>query len=111
MLASNNYLTTFFRQVKQFETDPSRLESILTFQSLLFPLSAIASIVIGLLMQKKGLVISYFIMGVISLIFGALTIIQAYWIQYLTLLVYIFNRFFFIAMSPVVVIDLYGFAN
>jgi hypothetical protein len=78
MITCGNYLSTFLDQIKQMEKDPTRVFNILTFQSLLFPLASLFSIIVGMIMVKKGVGFSFWLMAIITVIFGGISVVPNY---------------------------------
>ena len=111
MVACNNYLTTVSSQIKQFEDDEEKIYNIIAYQSVLFPLSGICSLITGYLMDKKGLPVSFIVMGMAAFVFGLCSVIPIFELQYLTMGIFIFNRFFFFAIAPITSAHMYGWQN
>ena len=76
--------------------------------SIMVPAAGLFTPVTAYLLDKGGIVFALSLMGVIQLFVGILSVIPSYEVQYATMILLVFNRFFFFAAAPIVLTKLWG---
>ena len=76
--------------------------------SIMVPAAGLFTPVTAYLFDKGGIVLALTLMGFIQASIGIMSVIPSYPLQYVTMLLLVFNRFFFFAAAPIVLTKLWG---
>jgi MFS family permease len=107
------YLTSMNEQIKWI-TDDNQHKIYLAqqvFSVMLLSGGAIFSFITGLIIDKCGVATALTILGILSLVVAIFSVILIYDLQFLTMLLFVFTRFFFFSLAPLLIAIQFGVEN
>lgn len=108
MLTKYYYLTNAYSEILWITGNSEHARMGAQVFSIMFPCGAVFAPITSWLLDKRGISVSLAVMGLVSIIAGITSNIPNYPLQYFTITLVVFNRFFFFAAAPVLMQKLYG---
>ena len=103
------YIASLNQQLKWItDNNTSSIDTGLTAFDILLPGICVFSPFLGTITNKLGISFSVCMLGIISLIAAITSVIKIYYLQYFTMICFVFNTFFFFVIAPMIVGSIYG---
>ena len=109
MLTKYFYITTLNKQIGWItNNDDDKIYVSQQVFSIMLLLSGFYSFVTGPIIDKYGMKIALIVMAFVSLIGCILSVIKVYNLQWITMCCFVFNRFFYFALAPLLIAVIFG---